>query len=273
MKEQRKRTALAILLAVLFLFGAGMMLRKQIQYRQIVVDADEAAEIAGLRETSAPTGTPIQQEAYAEPESPHLPKFAAALMDIDLEALRSVNEEVVGWIEIPGTELSYPLMQGEDNQFYISHNWKREASSGGAVFLEAASSPDLTDFHTVAYAHRMRNGTMFGTLKYYREPDFWREHPDIYVAADDGIYCYHIFSVQEVDVKGIVYRLDIEESHLEEEFLQYCTENSVLDTGIVPKPEDRILTLSTCIGIGYTTRWVIHGVLRETYQRENGGTS
>lgn len=267
MKEQRKRTALAILLAALFLFGAGMMLHKQFQYRQIVIDADEAAKIAGLGETSARTETPIPPETYAEPESPPLPEFVSALMDIDLEALRSVNEEVVGWIEIPGTQLSYPLMQGGDNQFYTAHNWKREASSGGAVFLEATSSPDLTDFHTVAYAHRMRNGTMFGTLKYYREQEFWQEHPDFYIAADDGIYRYDIFSAQEVEVKGIVYRLDIEESHLEEEFLQYCIENSVLDTGIIPEPEDRILTLSTCIGIGYTTRWVIHGVLRETIMR------
>ena len=110
---------------------------------------------------------------------------------------------------------------------------------------------------------------MFGTLKYYKEPDFWQAHPDFYVVVDDGIYHYDVFSAQEVNVKGIVYRLDIEENHLEEEFLQYCVENSVIDTGLTPEASDRILTLSTCTGSGHATRWVIHGVLREIYQTGN----
>lgn len=260
---------MTILLTAVFLFCLAMILRQQMQYQKIISDSNEAAEIAGLRETSIHTRTPMLPEAPQKTEVPSMPEAAAALMDIDLEALRSVNEDVVGWIEIPGTELSYPLMQGTDNQYYLSHNWKGEKSGGGSVFLESVNSQDLTDFHTIAYAHRMRNDTMFGTLKYYKEPDFWQAHPDFYVVVDDGIYHYDVFSAQEVNVKGIVYRLDIDENHLEEEFLQYCVENSVIDTGLTPEASDRILTLSTCTGSGHTTRWVIHGVLREIYQTGN----
>lgn len=111
---------------------------------------------------------PCCRKRLKKTEVPSIPEATAALMDIDLEALRSVNEDVVGWIEIPGTELSSPLMQGTDNQYYLSHNWKGEKSGGGSVFLESVNSQDLTDFHTIAYAHRMRNDTMFGTLKYYK---------------------------------------------------------------------------------------------------------
>ena len=274
MERKQKRELLIALLAAVFLFSAGMMVRQQFQYRQIVADSEEAARIVGLQKSTEPqqpvSALPIPSMEMEEQEPPPepLPEEALDLAKIDLEALRAVNEDVVGWIAIPGTTLSYPLMQGEDNQYYLSHSWKREAVSGGSVFLESTNNRDLTDFHTIAYAHRMCNDTMFGTLKYYKGLDFWQEHPRIYIVLNDMIYRYDIFSAQEADVKGIVYRLDIEENELEEEFLQYCIENSVIDTGLTPEASDRILTLSTCTGNGHVNRWVVHGVLAQEYSRE-----
>lgn len=274
MKKEKVRIILTTLLAAVFLISAGMMIRQQIQYQKIAADSDEAAQIAGLQKGAASqrsaSSLPVPAAEPEEPELPPepLPEEALDLNGIDLEALRAVNEDVVGWIAIPGTTLSYPLMQGEDNQYYLSHSWKRESVAGGSVFLESTNNRDLTDYHTIAFAHRMRNDTMFGTIKYYKKLDFWQEHPRIYVVLDDTIYRYDIFSAQEANVKGIVYRLDIEENHLEEEFLQYCIENSVIDTGLIPEVSDRILTLSTCTGNGYVNRWVIHGALAQEYSRE-----
>lgn len=261
-------------MTAIFLISAAMMVRQQIQYQKIVADSDEAAQIAGLQNSEAPRqSTSPLPVSPAEPEEPELPpeplpEDALDLANIDLEALRAVNEDVVGWIAIPGTTLSYPLMQGENNQYYLSHSWKRESVVGGSVFLEATSNRDLTGFHTIAYAHRMRNDTMFGTIKYYKKLDYWQEHPNVYIVLDDTIYRYDIFSAQEASVKGIVFRLDIEETHSEEEFLQYCIENSVIDTGLTPEADDRILTLSTCTGNGHANRWVVHGVLAQEYSRE-----
>lgn len=273
MKKEKIRRILMVLLAAVFLVSAGMMIRQQIQYKKIIADSDEAAQIAGLQKGAATQrpvpSLPVPSAEPGEPEAPPepLPEEAVDLDAIDLEALRAVNEDVVGWIAIPGTTLSYPLMQGEDNQYYLSHSWKRESVAGGSVFLESTNNRDLTDYHTIAFAHRMRNDTMFGTIKYYKKLDFWQEHPSVYVILDDTIYRYDIFSAQEANVKGIVYRLDIVENHLEEEFLQYCIENSVIDTGLTPEASDRILTLSTCTGNGYANRWVIHGALAQEYSR------
>lgn len=274
MERKQKRTLLTVLLAAVFLFSAGMVIRQQVQYQRIIADSNEAAQVAGLQKSPTvsqpasplpvPTPKPEGPEAPLEP----LPEEALDLADIDLDALRAVNADVVGWIAIPGTTLSYPLMQGEDNQYYLSHSWKREAAGGGSVFLESTNNRDLIDLHTIAYAHRMRNDTMFGTLKYYKNLDFWQEHPRVYIVLNDIIYRYDIFSAQEANVKGIVYRLDIEENQLEEEFLQYCVENSVIDTGLIPETSDRILTLSTCTGNGHANRWVVHGVLAQEYSRE-----
>lgn len=275
-KATRIKTPILIILLAVFLFSAAMTVRQQLQYRQIDADSLEAARIAGLNRQEAaprrsaaprPSEAPRPSAAASASEQPEpLPEEAAELLSIDLEALRDINEDVVGWITIPGTELSYPLVQGADNQYYLSHSWKREASSGGAVFLEVTSSRDLSDFHTIVYAHQMRNDSMFGSLKYYNSLDYLREHPSIYLAAGGAIYRYDIFSAQKAGIKSMVYRLDLEEKHLENEFFQWCLDNSVIDTGLNPSAGDQVLTLSTCVGNDRANRWVVSAVLRNVWE-------
>lgn len=275
MKNEKARIILTSLLAVVFLISGGMVIRQQIQYRKIVADSEEATRIVGLtrdewsqRTAGRPPEPSEETEEQTSPLDP-LPEEALELANIDLEALRAVNADVVGWIAIPGTTLSYPLMQGEDNQYYLTRSWKGERSSGGSVFLDSASNGDLMDFHTIVYGHRMRNGTMFGTIRYYNKPSYWREHPSIYVVLDDTIYQYDIFSAEKAGVRSVVFRLDIKEKHLEEEFLSYCVDHSVIDTGPPPETDGRFLTLSTCTGNGYANRWVVHGALAHEYNRTN----
>lgn len=226
---------------------------------------EEALRTAGLDE--------VQKAERPEtlPENAEtLPEEAARLAETDLAALREVNGDIVGWLEIPGTGLSYPVAQGTDNQFYLSHNWKKEPSGGGAVFLEQTNGRDLEDFHLIVYGHRMRDGSMFGSLKHYGDPEYRRQHPDIYLVSEDGVRRYEIFAAYEAGVTGLVYRLDLEESGLEEEFLRSCLENSVIDTGVVPEAGDQVLTLSTCTGRGYGARWVVQGTLRGRYDMSGG---
>lgn len=261
MGKNVRRAAMAVL-ALVFLASAAMAVRQQLEYRKITADSEEAAQVADLPVQGEAPRDSAGAGASAPPDRPaeEPPEGAAVLAGVNLEALREINEDVVGWIEIPGTELSYPLVQGRDNQYYLSHNWKKENSGGGSVFLEATNSRDLSDYHTIVYAHRMRNDSMFGTLKYYKDADFWREHPSVFIATADGVRQYDIFSAREAGVKGIVYRLDIRESGLEEEFLRDCMEGSVIDTGITPETGEQILTLSTCTGNGHSTRWVVQAV-------------
>ena len=269
--KKKIRNILSVLLAAVFLFSAGMMIRQQIQYREIAAANGEAAQAAGIQGNETAQDVDTQEgetsQTDSSPQDP-LPEEAAHLAGVNLEALREINGDIVGWIEIPGTEISHPLLQGQDNQFYLTHNWKKEESAGGSLFLEVTGSRSLTDFNTIVYGHRMRNETMFGSLKYYEEPDFWREHPSVYIVLEDAVYRYDIFSAQKAGIKEMVYRLDIEEKGLEEELISWCVENSVIDTGIVPAPEDRIVTLSTCTGSGYSRRWIVQGVLAQIYDRE-----
>lgn len=223
------------------------------------------AEAASPAASPAPSPTP-QPEPTEEPEP--LSDEEAALLGIDLAALQAVNPDVIGWIEIPGTVVSYPLVQGEDNHYYLDYNWKKEPSVNGAVFLESTNRRDLSNYNTIVYAHRMLDDSMFGSLRHYAELDYWREHPSVYLLTPEGLRRYDIFAAHEAGVTSLVYRLDLEESRLEQDFLDYCLGNSVIDTGIAPQADEQILTLSTCAEYGYATRWVLQAVLGAEWPAE-----
>jgi sortase B len=185
-----------------------------------------------------------------------------AMKEVDLTALREVNPDVIGWIRIPGTQIDYPLMQGEDNQYYLERTWKGEPNAAGSIFLEQHCSADLSDFNTIIYGHRMKNGSMFAALKYYNKMDYLQEHPYVYILDDAGLHRYEVFSAYEASVTGTTYRLAIEDDEIKQKFIDDCSGWSVIETGVEPTIRDRMLTLSTCTGRGYETRWVVQAVLR-----------
>lgn len=275
MKLKNIRTVLTVLLALVFLVSVGMMIRQMLLYRKVASDSVEAAQIAfSPKRSPAVSPKPDVSEAEPEPEEvpeetpKPLPEDAAALAGLDLEALRAVNPDVAGWIEIPGIDLSNPLMQSRDNWFYLSRNWKRQSSAAGSIFFDAKANTDLSGFNTIIYGHRMRNDSMFGILRRYKEDNFWQEHPYVYVVTEDGVHQYEVFAALEAGVNGIVYRLDIEENGTQDEFIKYCLDYSAFDAGIIPRETDHILTLSTCTGNGYSKRWVVLSVLRDVWPLE-----
>ena len=291
-----KKRIVRLMLWLCFIAGLSMSFCKFLDTQNTERVHEEAAQIAGLYSTDnalqnrmnlpgggkklkitktnlkAKAGVKAWVKLRKMPETSPIPKEAAFLADMDLEALQEINPDVIGWIAIPGTKLSYPLVQGEDNEFYLDHNWKKESNISGAIFLESTNQRNFSDFHTIIYGHRMRDNSMFGLLKYYQESAYWKEHPDFYVAVGKNIYRYAVFSAHETSITSHVYRLDLEEKGLEKEFLQFCIGSSVLLTDSIPEWEAytttskvQVVTLSTCTGRGHTTRWVVQGYLVQKY--------
>ena len=96
---------------------------------------------------------------------------------IDFDALRSINPGVVGWIEAPGSRISYPIVQGTDNHHYLHHTFSGTRNSSGAVFLDYRDVPDFSGLARV-YAHNMRDGSMFNSLLNWRGDRFIIHTPE-----------------------------------------------------------------------------------------------
>lgn len=254
--KERIRKVLIVLSALVFLCSVTMLLRQQRDYREGDEIYAAAEQLAASPDTSAPPDTPNIPNDSQTPTAP----AAEPLADVELEPLRAVSEAVVGWISIPGTKLSYPLVQGKDNDWYLNHAWNGRTTSVGSIFLDWRNDAGLTDHHTLIYGHRMKNGSMFATLKYYDDPAYLAEHPSVYIKTEAGVRQYDIFAAYEAPVRSVTYRLDLPDEAARLELIDFALAQSVVDAGIVPGPADRILTLSTCTGQGYDTRWVVQAV-------------
>lgn len=186
-----------------------------------------------------------------------------------IEALQEINPDVVGWIYITATDISYPLLQGEDNDTYLHSSWtdKTKTLKAGSIFMDSSNSPDFSDFNTIIYGHRMQNETMFGKLKYFRTKDYWQTHPDVYIVTAEKILRYDIYATYEVSVQGKTYLIDFDGEESRCEYIDYTLGMARYDTGVVPTGNDSILTLITCTASDSSARWAVQAVMQEEILR------
>lgn len=254
--------------ALTLLLSGSCLIYKQIEGRAAREDyghAEEVAGIAGLKEPPSASAAVEQDAASEEPaEDPALTDWLESMGRTDIGALRQVNSEVLAWIAIPGSELSYPLMACADNSFYLNHTWLGVPNAAGAIFLDGRCAQDFSGFNTIIYGHRMHNDMMFGSLRFYDSPEYWESHPTVYIFEPDCVRHCDIFAAYETAVESPTYSFGLTEAADKQAVIDHALKNSVLETGIVPTPEDLILTLSTCTQTGGPkTRWVVQAVLRE----------
>ncbi len=183
---------------------------------------------------------------------------------IDFDELKSVNEDIVGWLRIRALDISYPVVQGEDNDFYLHRTFEKTDNFAGCLFLNYLNKPDLTDQNTIVYGHNMRNGSMFGKLKQFREEGKFEKSKFFWIFTPNFIYQYRIFAATVVNKTGLTYQTGFMDDQFDE-FINYAFENSEIEAGDVEvTKEDRIVTLSTCTGDD-ATRFAVMGKLAQVY--------
>lgn len=255
---KKLRLILIIVLLIIFVFSTGMLILQLIDNKKNKDIYDDALSIA--------LGNAEAEEALDVnvwiPEPVVDDKQYEKMQDINLDALRERNPEVVGWIRIPGSVLDYPIMQGADNEYYLNHAWNNSNSYSGSIFLESRNQPSFAEYNTIVYGHNMRNGSMFATLREYRREKFLKKRPYVYIKTDAGVFRYEIFASFDAPLDSPVYGLSFNQEETKVNLLKFAMENSVIETGVQPELTDRILTLSTCTNTGYSTRWVVMARLK-----------
>ncbi|MDO4321443.1 MAG: class B sortase [Lachnospiraceae bacterium] len=183
---------------------------------------------------------------------------------IDFAELQQVNSDIVGWLRIRALDISYPVVQGEDNDFYLHRTFEKEDNFAGCLFVNCDNSPKLTDQNTIVYGHNMKNGSMFGKLKQFREEGTFDKGKYFWMFTPDLIYQYRIFSATVVDKTGLTYQTFFTDDEFSQ-WMNYAFETSEVDnTGVEVTKDDRVMTLSTCTGDD-STRFVVMGKLVQIY--------
>ncbi len=268
--KPKLRRLLIVLLSIMFLFGLSLLARQAWDnyrasqaYKQALQYAtSQPTQATTLPETTEPTeATTVSTTEETTPPEP-MDEGALYIQQMDLAALQQVNPDVFGWIYLPDTQISYPILQGKDNEMYLRTTWDGIANAAGSIFLEAQNRQNFQDHNTIIYGHNMANGTMFGQLHKYHNQEFLDSHPYVYIATGDSIRRYKIFSAYDADIQSDTFRLQFPSQPRRQQALDSYLSRSILQADSTPNAEDLILTLSTCTGTGtYHSRWVVQGYL------------
>ena len=260
-----------ICLPAVSLFQLGLRFKDYASEKSSSSQMEDLFGITDASDADTPTALPVPDDTgsnttadISEETNPLIEDARSYFEGCDFDALLSVNDEIIGWIVIPGTNISYPICQHEDNRYYLEHTSQHEPSIVGAIFADYRVEEPFEEFNTILYGHRLLNQTMFSALKTYVEKEVWEKHPYIYIFTPETIYVYEIYAAFRGDPDGISYDTGIHSEEKKQSFIDYSLSCAEYDTGIVPTTEDSFLTLSTCTGTGHTQRMIIHSVLVAT---------
>ena len=173
---------------------------------------------------------------------------------LKIEELQKENSDIIGWIEIENTNINYPVLQGSDNKFYMTHNYKKQYSKNGSIFLDKDYSWSPPSSNLLIYGHNNKNNTMFQELLKYKDVEFYNNHPNIRFTTKDEDSIFEIISVfrskvyykSEKNVFRYYYFINSNNEQEYNEFVQNAKNASLYDTGKTATYGEQLMTLSTC---------------------------
>ena len=188
-------------------------------------------------------------------------------MEVDFKSLKEKNPDTVGWLYVGSCGISYPIVQGEDNDYYMHHTFEGTANSSGAIIMDYRDDKYLKDWNTFIYGHNMKNGSMFGSLKkLLKDESLYDSDPYIYVYLPGYIYRYQIFSYYKDAPDSKMYWTA---DNLQEyrQYIRDALSLSVRDLGVETSEENNMITLVTCSGSGEgKMRFFVHGEFIDRYK-------
>ena len=179
----------------------------------------------------------------------------------DFKPLRKKNADTAAWLRIEGTSIDYPIVQASDNEFYLNHDFNKNKSKAGSIFMDCRNGQDLEDRNTILYGHNMKNGTMFRDLNNYGDYKFLHDHRYIELYTVSFVYTWEIFSTYRT---GTDFNYLLIEFSSSEDFYSYIdtvAAKSQFELNENLKSTEQVLTLSTCSGGSGDMRRVVHARL------------
>ena len=185
------------------------------------------------------------------------------------KTLKKINKETKAYLTVKNTEISYPVVQHSDNNYYLKNDFYKKRTIMGWVFFDYRNNTNDFDDNNIIYGHSMKNGTMFGTLRKVLNAT-WRKNSDnmiITLDKEKKTYRFKIFSAYKVDYTTDYLRVNFDSVEEKEDFIKLITGRSSFKSNQIVTSDDKILTLSTCAG-GNNRRLVVHAVLLNDEEEE-----
>lgn len=253
-----KKIRLLIMALALIVFGvcAGIIYstKRNYQREEEIYEKAAAEFVKPARSGQDENGSETQSEGSEAIE--HAP------VEVDFEALQEESANAVGWLYCEGTTINYPVVQGDDNTFYLHHNYKGESANSGAVFVDADNRAGFQDANTFVYGHYMNDGSMFAVLRSWEEEGFYEEHPVMWLLTPEQDYKVVLFAGYTTVAGSETYSIFDNAGREFEEYLHARAAESDFEADAALEGAKNCIVLSTCALYEATNyRYVIHGML------------
>lgn len=161
-------------------------------------------------------------------------------------SLQKVNDDFVGWITIENTQINYPVVQADDNEYYLDKNFEKQNTLSGSIFIDFRNKLTEENKNIILYGHRMKDGTMFGELNKFLNADFFVSSPTIQFETLEKNYHLEVFSTYLTTTDFNYIQTDFSNDDEYVEFLQQLYDRSVYKKQVELTPNTKIVTFSTC---------------------------
>lgn len=202
-------------------------------------------------------------------------------MNIKWAKLYAANQDFVGWLTIPGTSISFPIVQGKDNDEYLYLDYNRHDTNYGNPFMDYRCNSDTLSKNTIIYGHHMRDNMIFAPLKDYKDPAMFKKAPIIELSTLYGDYSFKIYGIfitngYAAQNNGYVFNFMHTSFKNNDNFMEYIDQvdmRKLYTTGVDIKPTDKIITLNTCAYDFTEARLVLIGRMVRSGESKSVDTS
>lgn len=221
----------------------------------------------------------LQKEAFRKQEQTIEAEIADDIMElpvfdpanpqrkqtVDFAPLQQTSPEIAGWIQGEGIGIDYPIMQGKDNSFYLTHLYDGTENANGSIFLDYRNGGLFTDPNTVIYGHNMKNGTMFHPLHEYMAQDFYDEYPSLMIFTPEGDYRIDLICGTVEDGDNEIFRFEFDSDQQVVDYVERFRASSTFRSNVELEPGDKIVTLCTCTYELINARYALIGRVTALY--------
>ena len=214
-----------------------------------------------IQEKEDNTNTEIIEPNIEVPASnPYWDYIKMNMIDVNFSELKSINNNVKGWIKINGTNINYPFVQTTDNKYYLNHSFNKSYNKSGWVFLDYRNN-GTSNKNTIIYAHGRDDNTMFGTLKYVLNNGWLNDTYNfvIKISTEQENSLWQIFSAYHIPTTSDYIQTEFNDDNSYQVFLDIIKNRSAYNFNTNINSTDNILTLSTCYNS--SEKMVVHAKL------------
>lgn len=251
------KKSVKILLIVLCIIFVGVFAFSGYKLYSIMHEYNEADKMySGLNNqfvSSSSRATPSPDDPLANEET--------SPISVDFDALLAQSQDVVGWIYGPDTVINYPIVQAEDNFYYLYRFIDGTYNGSGTIFMDCLCNPDFSGRNSVIYGHNMNDGSMFASIRNYTQQEYYDEHPTLYLNTPTQNYRIEVFSGYVTDADSDTYTIGFMDDAAFTDYIARMRSQSTFESSVEVTAEDNIITLSTCSYEYYDARYVLQGKL------------